>query len=468
MKKLLLPSMNKALLDYFHCSEEVPDLTLSGDLSTVTGFFHFGQQITCYGPCVGGLPSRKFTRDIVDTLHLTKTEGGRVELPFDLAQIVNNLRFEEYVSDSRASLNGITTTVGARRLYYLFRPILPVSLRKHLQRARLRGWESIAFPHWPVDFTVESLMTRVVAMVLRSHSTTTMPFIWFWPDGMPSCAIMTHDVEQVAGRDFCSELMDLDDGFSVKSAFQVVPEARYGTGNGFLDRFRRRGFELNVHDLNHDGDLFRDKAEFDRRAKKINRYAQEFGAEGFRAGAMYRNQDWYDAFDFSYDMSVPNVAHLEPQRGGCCTVMPYFVGKILELPLTTIQDYSLFHILGDYSINLWKKQIELIMERNGLVSFITHPDYLIKKRAREVYIDLLSHLVQLRDGKKLWFALPREVNRWWRSRHQMSLVQDGNRWRIEGPDSDRARVAYATLEDDRVVYSMDEICCTDHSESRQH
>ncbi|MFL4245770.1 hypothetical protein, partial [Escherichia coli] len=79
------------------------------------------------------------------------------------------------------------------------------------------------------------------------------------------------------------------------------------------------------------------------RAKEINRYAREFQCGGFRSGAMYREQQWYDAFEFSYDMSVPNVAHLEPQRGGCCTVMPYFIGKILELPLTTIQDYSLFH-----------------------------------------------------------------------------------------------------------------------------
>ncbi len=40
---------------------------------------------------------------------------------------------------------------------------------------------------------------------------------------------------------------------------------------------------------------------------------------------MYREQRWFDAFEFSYDMSVPNAAHLEPQRGGCCTVMPYFL-----------------------------------------------------------------------------------------------------------------------------------------------
>ena len=60
--------------------------------------------------------------------------------------------------------------------------------------------------------------------------------------------------------------------------------------------------------------------------------------------------------DFAYDMSVPNVAHLDPQRGGCCTVMPYFIGKILEIPVTDVQDYTLFNILEDFSIELWKKQ----------------------------------------------------------------------------------------------------------------
>jgi hypothetical protein len=169
---------------------------------------------------------------------------------------------------------------------------------------------------------------------------------------------------------------------------------------------------------------------------------------------MYRNQDWYDAFNFSYDMSVPNVAHLEPQRGGCCTVMPYFIGKVLELPLTTIQDYSLFHILGDYSIDLWKSQIDLILKRNGLVSFIVHPDYVIDKRAQQVYAALLRHIAQLRDDGKIWVALPNEVNQWWRERSQMKLVRAGDDWKIEGPGSERARIAYAALEAGRLVYQI--------------
>ena len=159
---------------------------------------------------------------------------------------------------------------------------------------------------------------------------------------------------------------------------------------------------------------------------------KKFGSQGFRAGAMYRNQEWFDAFDFSYDMSVPNVAHLEPQQGGCCTVMPYFIGKILELPLTTIQDYSLFHILGEYSIDLWKRQIDLILQRNGLISFICHPDYLIESRAQGVYRELLGHLARLRAEKRVWISLPRDVDHWWRSRNQMKLLPQGEGWKIEG------------------------------------
>jgi hypothetical protein len=168
---------------------------------------------------------------------------------------------------------------------------------------------------------------------------------------------------------------------------------------------------------------------------------------------MYREQTWFDAFEFSYDMSVPTAAHLEPQRGGCCTVMPYFVGDILELPLTTVQDYSLFHILNDYSTTLWQEQIRLIRSHHGFISVITHPDYLVGERERAVYVELLRLLTELREREGVWMALPGEVNRWWRNRHQMTLVREGDGWRIEGPDSHRARVAYGTLENDRLVYS---------------
>jgi hypothetical protein len=170
---------------------------------------------------------------------------------------------------------------------------------------------------------------------------------------------------------------------------------------------------------------------------------------------MYRNLNWYDAFEFSYDMSVPNVAHLEPKRGGCCTVFPYFVGNVLELPLTTAQDYSLIYILKDGSLDLWRKQIDLISRKNGLMSFLVHPDYLVASHPQRIYKSLLALLRQMVSRDKVWAALPRDVDRWWRNRREMKLSTKTGRWYVEGPGSERARIAYAVVDGDRLKYEID-------------
>ncbi|MFZ1998338.1 MAG: hypothetical protein WAU73_03005, partial [Candidatus Sulfotelmatobacter sp.] len=231
----------------------------------------------------------------------------------------------------------------------------------------------------------------------------------------------------------------------------------------FLASVRERGFEIVVHDLNHDGHLYRDREQFLQRAAKINSYGKQFGADGFRAAVLYRKQLWYDALEFSYDMSVPNVAHLDPQHGGCCTVMPFFIGNMVELPVTTTQDYMLFHILNDYSITLWEKQIDLIMQKHGLISFIVHPDYLTKPRERATYEALLTHLARLRQEKGVWVTTPGEVNRWWRQRSQMKLIEEGEGLRIEGAGSERARIAYATEKNGHLVLTVQTADEREHS-----
>ena len=253
---------------------------------------------------------------------------------------------------------------------------------------------------------------------------------------------------------FCAELMDLNDAFGIKSSFHIIPERRYRVVEPVLEAIRKRGFEIDVHDLNHDGLLMCDREEFHRRAERINAYGKQFGAQGFRSAVMYRNVDWYDELDFAYDMSIPNVAHLDPQQGGCCTVLPFFVGKMLELPLTTTQDYSLFHILNRYSIELWKTQIALIREKHGLISFIVHPDYNIDRTARGVYSELLKYLADLQAQGQTWIALPREVAAWWRLRSNLKLVDAGGTLRIVGEGKERARVAYAVLKKGRLNYEV--------------
>ena len=136
--------------------------------------------------------------------------------------------------------------------------------------------------------------------------------------------------------------------------------------------------------------------------------------------------------------------------------MPFFIGKILEIPTTTTQDYTLFHILHDYSIDLWKRQLQLIRSQHGLASLIVHPDYIIEPRARNVYQDLLQHLSTLRTAEQWWITTPGEVNRWWRLRSQMELVRYPDGWSIEGEGKERARVAYARLSEGRITFEFDD------------
>jgi hypothetical protein len=456
--------IERALVDYYRCPAEFVRMSLAGELSPDSGYFRFGPDI-CYGQTSCGVRGQRPTKALYDTLPAVAAEEGVLRVPFDSSQVIDNLRLERYASGSRRSTD-LARQVW-QRPYYSLRRYMPATLRQRLQRTYFRNWKTLAFPRWPVDHTVDQILERLLLLSLRSQGIARVPFVWFWPDGAPSSAIVTHDVETSVGRDRCSWLMDMDDRYEIKASFQIVPEQRYAVSPAFLDEIRGRGFEINVHDLNHDGRLFTNRDEFLRRAQRINEYAREFGARGFRSGALYRNPDWFEALDISYDMSIPNTGHLEIQRGGCCTAMPYFIGQILELPVTTAQDYSLFHILKDFSNEIWKSQIESIMGRHGLLSFIVHPDYLGVDQASQAYRGLLDQLSRFREAGRCWVTLPGEVERWWRDRSRMTLVRDSGRWRIEGPGKERARIAYAELDGDELVYTVEPASLSHDGTSRR-
>ena len=444
--------MNEYVTQYYRCPERYIKFTIAGPLSKEEGFFRFGDGGLCYGQQVSATPSPTPNGNLRDVINGASNTNGNICLPFDGRQIVDNLRLELYAKNSclDKSLAGSILN----EIYYLIRPLLPGGVRGRLQKARLSNWKTLNFPRWPVDRSVDLLFEQLLLLSLRSQLLERIPFIWFWPDGAPSCAIMTHDVDTQAGRDYCAAVMDLEDAYGIKSCFYVVPERRYEVTKEYLESLRNRGFEISVHDLTHERNLFRNRKEFLKCAEKINAYGKEFGAIGFRAGALYRNQQWFDVLKFSYDTSVPNIGHLEAQRGGCCTVMPYFVGDILELPVTTTQDYALFNYLNEYSTDLWIHQTELIMEKHGLINIIIHPDYIRKPREWGVFKDLLVHLAQLREEKGLWIPKAGEVDRWWRQRAKMTLVEDERGIRIEGGGSERARIAYASERDGKLVFEF--------------
>ncbi len=445
-----------ALEEKFRFSKALSSHCQLGEVGGSLGYFLFGERSICFGQCFGGSAAPNAGGKLYDAKADVRTEDRELHLPFDPGEVIDNLRLERYTLDRDRLSGRLSTGPLIRSLYYLLRPLLSVRTRRHLQRLALRDWSRRTFPRWPVDRTVEHLLDELLVCELQAKQLDKIPFIWFWPEGHSNCAIVTHDVETETGRRFCSDLMDADDAFGIKASFQVVPEKRYAVSHAYLESMRSRGFEINVQDWNHDGHLFREREEFLRRAARINQFARDWSANGFRAGMLYRNVDWYDALDVAYDMSIPNVAHLDPQRGGCCTVFPYFIGDVLEIPVTTTQDYSLFHILGDYTTALWKQQCNLIRESHGLMSFIIHPDYLLEERAMKSYHSLLALLAEFRERDNTWIPLPGEVNTWWRQRSEMSIVAENGRFRIVGPGSERARVAFARVENGQLSYSLEQ------------
>lgn len=446
--------MNSAFHDYFRCPEGAVQFAANEGRPQQSGYFRFGDGLTLYGGTSGIPVAKQVSPNLADTLPFARATGGEVSLPFDPDQVADCLRYERYAGGGDAGTARLGARPIIRDLYYLLRPLMPVPVRSILQRIHLRSQLNSSFPQWPVDRSVDRLFEKLMELALRANGNVAIPFIWFWPEGAKAACILTHDVETAAGVAFCPRLMDTDSEFGFRSAFQIVPEKRYEVTDSFLQQIKCRGFEVNVHDLNHDGNLFRERGEFLRRAEKINQYAVRFGTRGFRSGALYRQLDWYGDLDISYDMSVPNAGHLDPQGGGCCTVMPYFVGDILEIPVTEIQDYSLFHILNQYSIDLWKRQTEIIVGGNGMISLITHPDYLIPQKARSTYRELLGYLAETCKAQNVWATLPAEINRWWRMRHNMKLARVGDSWEVRGEGKERAKIAYASLVDGRLEYTF--------------
>jgi hypothetical protein len=438
---------SRAFLDYFRCPDEFASFQSLPEKSVSRGFFRFGSAI-CYGNLdtdQGSVSPRTIESDAMPAVESVRF--GKIGMHFDPDEVVENLRFERYVA--RGDREPFLHTI-----YYLLRPVLPLSIRKRLQRLLFRQRLRHTFPGWPVDCSVDQIFEQLMELTLHASAQSEIPFIWFWPDGNDCALIMTHDVEQQKGADVCDFLMDLDESCGIKAAFQLVPEGAYENFDTLASKIRARGFELNIHDLDHDGRLYGRKELFEKRASQINEYGRRYGAQGFRSGSMHRNLDWLGLLDFRYDMSVPAVSHLEPQYGGCCTVTPYFVGNVLELPLTTIQDHGLFHVLSATSINLWKQQIETIMAHHGLISFIVHPDYIAQPAESQVYRELLRYIQVLRKTRLIWAVLPDDVNRWWRERSEMQLVSNGDSWKIIGSGSERARLAFASLEDGRLVYRI--------------
>lgn len=293
--------------------------------------------------------------------------------------------------------------------YYRLKPFIPrraqLTIRRYVMGRRRANCGDI----WPIDTTVGG-----------------PPAGWKgWPDGKRFALVLTHDVESRRGLDRCLALANLEERLGFRSSFNFVAED-YPTPPQLRSTLDSRGFEIGVHGISHDGHLYRSRPYFMRQAAKINGYLKQWQSVGFRSPAMHRNFEWLGDLEIAYDASSFDTDPFEPYPKGAGTIFPFHVGppttprRYVELPYTLPQDFTLFVVFGEPSIEIWRRKLDWIAERGGMALVISHPDYMAFNGARPkideypaaLYEEFLRY-VNDRYPQECWQALPRSVARYW-------------------------------------------------------
>lgn len=294
------------------------------------------------------------------------------------------------------------------KAYYHMRFLIPRGIQIRLRQCIAQRQLTRSQETWPID--PQSALAR--------------PPWDSWPDNKRFALVLTHDVETDVGVRKCEALMQLEKEMGFRSSFNFVPE-RYDTPDRIRHMLSSEGFEVGVHGLLHDGNLYSSRRVFMERAAKINTYLEAWGAVGFRSPSMHHNLDWLHALNIQYDLSTFDTDPFEPDNEGLGTIFPQWIAPLgefdgyMELPYTLVQDSTLFLILGNRDVSIWKKKLDWIAEQGGMVLLNTHPDYMdfsspgqhsTRVYPASLYRDFLEYVRSKYDGM-YWHALPHEMAR---------------------------------------------------------
>jgi hypothetical protein len=291
-------------------------------------------------------------------------------------------------------------------LFYTIKPLIPrraqIAIRKKIASRKRKEYANV----WPID-----------------PNSATLPNGWRgWPEGKQFALVLSHDVDTLKGYNNVLKLAELEEKMGFRSQFNFVPE-RYGQVSiDLLNELKSRGFGVGVHGLKHDGKLFSSRKIFNERAPRINSYLQAWGTRGFTTPSMIRNHEWMHDLGMDFCTSTFDTDPFEPQSAGAGTIFPYWVQsrsnhqRFLELPYTLVQDFTLFVLLGEKNINIWKQKLDWIAAKGGMALLNSHPDYMNFEGDRcgpeeypaQQYRKLLAY-AHTHSSEQYWHALPIQV-----------------------------------------------------------
>jgi len=304
-----------------------------------------------------------------------------------------------------------------KNIYYKLKPIIPRRLQIILRRIIINLNKDKYKDIWPVN-----------------NKAGFAPEGWTgWPYDRKFALVLTHDIDTPKGEERCLDLMRIEKELGFKSAYFFVPGICKDCSS-IHHELRRNEFEVGIHGLFHDGRLYHSRKIFLNRASRINHFLSEWKAVGFRSPAMHHNLTWIHDLNIIYDASTFDVDPFEPQPDGVDTIFPFIENNTIsgksyvELPYTLPQDFTLFVLMRQRDIEIWKRKLDWIAENNGMALVITHPDYMniegsklaIDEYPVKYYLDFLSYIKD-KYTDQYWHALPKEMAQFWRNKRIMFL-----------------------------------------------
>jgi hypothetical protein len=290
-------------------------------------------------------------------------------------------------------------------IFYTIKPFIPRRLQLFLRRQTVRYKRKKNSHIWPID-----------------PNSGTPPKGWQgWPNNKKFALVLSHDVDSQKGHDRCYQLMEIEEKLGFRSSFNIVPE-RYIVSRELIEALKYRGFEVCVHGLKHDGKLFSSRRIFNERSIRINQYIKEWGVEGFTTPSMLRNPEWIHDLNIKHCTSTFDTDPFEPQPDPARTIFPFWVQNnsltkgYVELPYTLAQDFTLFILMKENTIDIWKNKMDWIVSKGGMALVNSHPDYMnfnnhkngTEEYSIKYYKEFLMYIKSKYKGQ-YWHVLPREI-----------------------------------------------------------
>lgn len=297
------------------------------------------------------------------------------------------------------------------KLYYDLKSLIPRTLQILVRRG-LVTWKRKSYSDiWPIDY-----------------GSGMQPEQWQgWPNDKQFALVLTHDVDTAKGQERCTQLLQLERENGFVSSFNFVPR-KYKVSSQLIRKIIEDGFEVGVHGLYHDGKYYESRETFRTRAVEINKYLKDWGAVGFRSPSMLHNLEWIHDLNIEYDASTFDTDPFEPQPDGAGTIFPFYVEDAqdrkgyIELPYTLPQDFTVYVLMKEKTIDIWKKKLDWIHEKGGMALLNTHPDYINFDGTRcayeeypvRLYAEFLEY-VKIKYKGQFWHVLPREISSYWKT-----------------------------------------------------